>query len=1082
MSILTSTAWVRALVLAERRPQPGSPRPAGDLALGQRRLERWRNEPAFAADPDLFAQRLAAEGLAEDDLLAILGESDESLAARLPPPDWLAEIAAVFADYGGQPGGDLGDLPAFERMANPTGVGFLGLVLPLLRAGWDRLQRGLAELDAPGKELAGFDPRTAAPLFFDLLVARHLALIPRTLVLELQAARLEGDLPGETPAERFAAFAERLRDPRVALEILERHPVLARLLVSATRDWLATSLELLGRLRADWRAIVATFSPESDPGLLDAVKGEAGDLHRGGRAVTLLHFSSGFRLVYKPKPLAVESAFQDLLAWANERGFTPRLPILTLLDCGSHGWVRFIAAAPCTDVGQVRRFYERQGGYLALFYLLDASDLHEENLIAAGEDPYPVDLEALFHPRVDGSEVQRQEEIPGHGFFQSILRVGFLPKWSAGRSGGARLEHSGLGSIAGQESPGPLLHLDAEGTDEMRFDRRTAPMPGAKNRPTLDGREAELPDYGDELIAGFTRMVRLVLAHREKFLAEEGPLAAFRGAEVRVVFRPTVTYGELLTESLHPDVLGNALFRDRLLDSLWVAVARRPYLAALTAAERADLLRGDIPLFTARPDAADLWTAQGERLAGFFDETGLDRVRRNVERLDETDLERQRFAITGCLTALDLSRQITLRIPYHLRPTREPADRAPLLAAARSIGDRLETIAFRGARDAWWLTLAALTGERWSFASAQADLYQGVPGIALFLAWLAEVTGEERYHALARCGVVTLGSLLERGALAQRIPGAWNGIGGMIYALSHLAVLWNEEELFVQAEALLPRLPELLAADERYDLIDGSAGCAAALLVLHRLRPESGALDLAVRCGERLAAGALGGETVPRGAAWPPAIAGYRPLAGFSHGAAGIAWSLLRLAAASGEPRFRTLGLAAIEYERSLYDPVQKNWPDFREDGSPVGVLHDLDPFMSAWCHGAAGVGLARLGTLDLLDDAAVRGEIAAALETTLARGFGKNHSLCHGDLGNVELFLLAARRLGDPSLEEKAYRIAGGILDSHANGGWRFGMPRGAEPPGLMIGLAGVGYGLLRLAAPERVPSVLLLEGPPAP
>jgi lantibiotic modifying enzyme len=32
------------------------------------------------------------------------------------------------------------------------------------------------------------------------------------------------------------------------------------------------------------------------------------------------------------------------------------------------------------------------------------------------------------------------------------------------------------------------------------------------------------------------------------------------------------------------------------------------------------------------------------------------------------------------------------------------------------------------------------------------------------------------------------------------------------------------------------------------------------------------------------------------------------------------------------------------------------------------------------------------------------------------------------------------------------------------------------------MIGLAGVGYGLLRLAAPERVPDVLLLEGPNIP
>jgi lantibiotic modifying enzyme len=37
--------------------------------------------------------------------------------------------------------------------------------------------------------------------------------------------------------------------------------------------------------------------------------------------------------------------------------------------------------------------------------------------------------------------------------------------------------------------------------------------------------------------------------------------------------------------------------------------------------------------------------------------------------------------------------------------------------------------------------------------------------------------------------------------------------------------------------------------------------------------------------------------------------------------------------------------------------------------------------------------------------------------------------------------------------------------------------MPLGAETPGLMTGLAGIGYGLLRLAEPERVSSVLLLE-----
>ncbi len=35
---------------------------------------------------------------------------------------------------------------------------------------------------------------------------------------------------------------------------------------------------------------------------------------------------------------------------------------------------------------------------LALFYALEATDFHHENLIAEGEHPVPIDLETLFQP------------------------------------------------------------------------------------------------------------------------------------------------------------------------------------------------------------------------------------------------------------------------------------------------------------------------------------------------------------------------------------------------------------------------------------------------------------------------------------------------------------------------------------------------------------------------------------------------------------------------------------------------------------------------------------------------------------
>jgi hypothetical protein len=55
-------------------------------------------------------------------------------------------------------------------------------------------------------------------------------------------------------------------------------------------------------------------------------------------------------------------------------------------------------------------------------------------------------------------------------------------------------------------------------------------------------------------------------------------------------------------------------------------------------------------------------------------------------------------------------------------------------------------------------------------------------------------------------------------------------------------------------------------------------------------------------------------------------------------------------------------------------------------------------------------------------------------------------------------------------------------ILDRIEREGWRCGNPLAVEAPGLMTGLAGIGYGLLRCAEPALVPTVLCLAPPAQP
>jgi type 2 lantibiotic biosynthesis protein LanM len=793
----------------------------------------------------------------------------------------------------------------------------------------------------------------------------------------------------------------------------------------------------------------------------------------------IARFESGLQVVYKPRSLAVDVHFQELLAWLNQRGSHLPFRTLRVLDRGTHGWVEFVEAYGCASVDEVRRFYERQGGYLALLYALEATDMHYENLIAAGEHPVLLDLEALFHPHVGGFDPRSAEDVAGATMVYSVLGVGLLPQRMWSNVVGDGIDLSGLGTAPGQLTPHGVPQWEGLGTDEMRLIRKRVAHPGADNRPSLNGSDVNVLAYTESIAAGFSNIYQLLLKHRAELLAPDGPLARFAQDEVRIILRNTRTYGMLLFESFHPDMLRDGLDRDRLFDRLWGAVEQRPYLARIIPAERDDLLRGDIPIFTTRPGSRDLWTSSHTVIAGFSDGPGLYLARRRIQRLSDADLARQLWFVRAALTALSMDGAHAPGPLVGLSDPRTNASRDQLLAAARAIGDRLAAIAVHGEDDVAWIGLMVTNEGRWTLVPLDLNLYDGMSGIVLFLAYLGAITGEQEYTALAQAALTTVRRQIEaRQALITSI-GGFAGWGGIIYMLTHLAALWDQPALVADAEAIVAQLPDLIDNDTQLDIVGGAAGCIASLIGLYQVVPSERTLDAAIRCGDRLLSRA---QPMEHGIAWALEHTGPTPLTGFSHGAAGMAWALLDLAALTDKERFRTAALQAIAYERALFVAERGNWPDLRELSTPNQPDSSDQPrCMTAWCHGAPGIGLARLRMLRHHDDDATRAEIDAALQTTVRHGFGGNHSLCHGDLGNLETLLLAAQTLDDPKWTGHVNRIASSILESIERAGWLCANPLAVESPELMTGLAGIGYELLRLAEPGRVPSVLALAAPVA-
>ncbi len=1070
--------WYRALNLSERlaagrRPDvlaAGAAGAAGaDEALwarGGRLLDEWRAQSPFQQD-EWFGRRLDLSGIAgEDELLSLLAEPDEDLAGRCgEPAGWMVRLLDAFDRAGRSPR---------QRSLPDWSPDFVALVEPLAAESLARVRQTAQRLAAE-QPVPLFDAgRIAEVLYIEVSGALD-GLVSRVAALEMKVAKLRDELVGDTPEERYQSFLDRLRDPRFSLAILRDYPVLARLAVELLDLWADASVEFLERLCGDWSLLREEMFGGQELGKIDSISGGAGDRHRGGRSVKLVRFTSGLGVAYKPRSLEIDVRFAKLLAWLRERG-APELRVPSTLDRGAYGWTALVPHAACSTMAELERFYARQGAWLALLYMLNAHDFHAENVVAVGEHPVLVDLETLFRPELWAREETRFESAAEIDFAESVMQVMLLPFLQRRGEEQHAVEPSGLGGREGQLGlvSGPAW--ENKRTDELRLVRRPVELQTSLNRPRLAEETASAFDFSRQIVGGFESMIRLLADCRAELLTPGSPLLECAGAEVRVLLRPTQLYGFILGESFHPRLLRDAPERDRLFDRLWFGIDRssRPDLfLAMIPGEHADLWRGDIPFLSTRVDSRDGWTTSGGRLEGLFLLSGLEVVRSRFERLDEKNVERQAWYIRCSLASLAWTPERELPPPYRRAHKPRPVETGDLLRKSLEIGRRLETLAQVSGDEASWIGLTPVIGHGWQLRPMRTDLYSGLPGTILFLAYLGEVTAREEPRRLAEKALKTLRKQIEWQLGEIEHIGGFSGWGGLLYTWTHLASLWRDPSLHEEAAGLLRHLEGALAKSQDFDVSFGLAGAIVSLLGFRQATGDPAVLGLACRLGDLLirraspAGGALG---------WPLESMGNLAPTGFSHGAAGCAWALFELFAATGEERYREAALQGITYENSQFSSAEDNWADLRyvAAGEPAR-------YMAAWCNGATGIGLSRLRILRHHHDPVLLRDAGAAVRSTLRKGFGNNHCLCHGDLGSLELLLEASRGLADPAwgreLSEQTSRVFAGIEEN----GWICGLPLAVESPGLMEGIAGIGYGLLRLAAPDRVPSVMLLDPPTA-
>ncbi|HEX5869379.1 MAG TPA: type 2 lanthipeptide synthetase LanM, partial [Longimicrobium sp.] len=850
---------------------------------------------------------------------------------------------------------------------------------------------------------------------------------------------------------------------------LLEYPVLGRLVATLWRQWVDNTVELAQRLAADGAALAEAFGAR---GTVEQLRASLSDAHRGGRMVSVLTFASGVRVVYKPRDVGGERVWEAVARRFEDVAPEGRLGQARVLGRAGYGWMECVESRPVQTEAEAQAYHERLGMILALAYALGTNDCHYENLVAAGPFPVLIDLETLMHPvhasPVDGVDFKMS-------LAESVLRTGLLPFWMKSDDGQA-FDISAVGAVEAQPARQASPSWKHTNTDLMALEFIQVKLSTGQNVPRLDGHALTPEAYAGAVARGFHRAYAAAQERLPALLAPGGELAELRALRLRLLLRPTFGYALALQGATEPDALRDAVVRSVRIDAMaqpFVEEPNRPAGWPLLRAERAALEQQDCPHFVAHVGSNLVETEFGPA-AGIVAASCLDDLDARLLRLTEKDRRRQAGIV---LAALDSRGEVdehasdgaAERLPGDA--VRSAAGSDALLEAAVRIGAEIMEQAVPGPRGApYWLCLHRVASlGKLRVEAVNVDLFEGRAGIAYFLAALARATGDaaprEMVEKLYRPLEEEARLLLPAPARAGMLLNGITGLAGLLYGVPAAAELLGDAQAALgTAEAVLEWMgPDRIHLETAPDLFGGHAGSIVSLLHAHRILGIDRALEFAAARGDHLL------ET--RGADGNWAGEDGTMLTGLSHGAAGIALALLRLSAATGDARYRDAAAEAIAWENARFDAEAGNWPDLRGGGG-------IPAFADAWCHGAPGIAVSRLVAMGQGLDA--RADVDAGVRVARQAEPGAMDHVCCGNLGRAALLFEAGRALDDAALVAEGRARAVDVV-ARAGARGHYGLWRRYDGfiafPGLFQGLAGIGHALLRMSAPDRVPSLLMLD-----
>ena len=910
----------------------------------------------------------------------------------------------------------------------------------------------------------------------------------RMLIMEMNFCKMEGNLKGDDPESEYRDYLNNwLKNKKYFWELLYAYPALTRLLIDVLNDLVDFYTGILENYSNDKEDICKVFNIKTSKITYFNVGGS--DSHTHGKSVAIIAFDDGHKLVYKPHSLEAEIRYQEFLQWLGDKTALG-MKFYKIIDRKSHGWEEFVTYTSCVCDEELKKYYMRLGLIICANYMLNVYDVHNENIIASGAYPVVIDAETLLK-NLEPFNHDRIAEVTLNEIRGTVMAQGILPQHMRRKNSNKSIDLSGMSNDVGMEYPHKVLQLINVKRSDMKCVYEYPKEVKKKNLPTLKTEVKRPIYYMDYILEGFDNTYKFVLDN--KSLVEE-KYNIFKNLRLRHLRRDTQTYGMLLTTSKHPDFLGDCINRQMILMALYKNrdIKNTREVSAIED-EILQLLYNDIPIFYYDSNGHDLFSGYGNCIKGYFERTALDLIKAKLGNMNNNDLLQQKLYIVLAVSSTeDVAETKTGGDKWKEKPLffsqnhQRCLNKESIYTQCMKIAQRLIDNALYNSKrtKVGWIgvSLEGLDEVKWNVVPLNYDLYNGIGGIAIFVHAIYETFQNNKYAELCTAIDSSLDeymqAILEYDIKigTEDVSGYFTGECSLINVFLILFKITSKIKYINKAEKLYRIISNQITNNKDKavdnDIVSGLAGTIIILLKLYHFTGKIKYIDMADKAGKRILKAAKKGNI---GIGWnipgQPFI-----LAGLSHGASGIALALMELGKISGKQEYIKAAESAIYEEDSLFSQKCGNWVDRRIFRGTTGEQDGRNPI--TWCHGSAGILLARIKIYPLASPhlkGRIRNDILKASTSLKEQGWKKNQCLCHGNIGNLEIMYEYAKFAGDYELEEKSDCALQDAMDK-ASDYWDCGLLPNYEHLGFMLGISGIGYSLLRHVNKE-LPCIIALE-----